>query len=223
MVTVHDVAAAILAQQSPIEAMKLQKLCYYAQAWHLALFDVPLFDEPIQAWSQGPVAPALWEGHRGRLMLTRWEQGNAHELDARQAGVVNLVCSHYGMLSGDDLSELTHAELPWREAREGLPEGARSRYPIKRDTMARFYRGRQLAERASVDLTVGGLWMMPNRGERLTHQQVREELAQLRQEFAEPEHESGDATSAQFAGAPRSPRVARIRTRRPSSRGAGVR
>nr|WP_293017994.1 type II toxin-antitoxin system antitoxin SocA domain-containing protein [Moorena sp. SIO3I8] len=33
--------------------MKLQKLLYYAQSLHLALYDQPLFDEEIQAWRSG--------------------------------------------------------------------------------------------------------------------------------------------------------------------------
>ena len=37
----------------PISNLKLQKLLYYAQAWYLALYDVPLFDDPIEAWVHG--------------------------------------------------------------------------------------------------------------------------------------------------------------------------
>jgi uncharacterized phage-associated protein len=37
MADVHDVAAYILGQRSPITALKLQKLVYYSQAWSLGL------------------------------------------------------------------------------------------------------------------------------------------------------------------------------------------
>ena len=37
--------------------LKLQKLMYYSQAWHLALRDIPLFNEDFQAWVHGPVLP----------------------------------------------------------------------------------------------------------------------------------------------------------------------
>ncbi|WP_307850044.1 MULTISPECIES: type II toxin-antitoxin system antitoxin SocA domain-containing protein [unclassified Saccharopolyspora] len=40
-------------------AMKLQKLVYYSQAWHLVWDERPLFDEPVQAWANGPVVPDL--------------------------------------------------------------------------------------------------------------------------------------------------------------------
>lgn len=39
----------------PIDQMKLQKLLFYAHAWHLANYDQPLFEEDIEAWPWGPV------------------------------------------------------------------------------------------------------------------------------------------------------------------------
>ena len=38
-----------------ISNLKLQKLLYYAQGFHLAIFNKPLFNEPIEAWAHGPV------------------------------------------------------------------------------------------------------------------------------------------------------------------------
>ena len=40
--------------------MKVQKLLYYSQSLHLALFCEPLFDEEIQAWRYGPVCPPAY-------------------------------------------------------------------------------------------------------------------------------------------------------------------
>ena len=45
--------------------LKIQKLVYYTQAWYLANFDTPLFDEDMQAWTHGPVAPSVYEKYRG--------------------------------------------------------------------------------------------------------------------------------------------------------------
>ncbi len=44
-----------------ISPLKLQKLIYYAQAWHLVHFDKTLFKDKIEAWSHGPVVPAIYE------------------------------------------------------------------------------------------------------------------------------------------------------------------
>ncbi|MDR1165980.1 MAG: DUF4065 domain-containing protein [Deltaproteobacteria bacterium] len=40
--------------------MKLQKLLYFAQGWHLAYFDFPLFEDPIEAWKYGPVVSSVY-------------------------------------------------------------------------------------------------------------------------------------------------------------------
>ena len=41
--------------------MKLQKLLYYVQGFHIAVFNRPLFNEDIEAWMYGPVVPAGYE------------------------------------------------------------------------------------------------------------------------------------------------------------------
>lgn len=43
-----------------IDPMKLQKLVYYAHAWHLALYGTPLIRDDIEAWPHGPVVPSLY-------------------------------------------------------------------------------------------------------------------------------------------------------------------
>ncbi|MGY2286711.1 Panacea domain-containing protein [Pseudomonas gingeri] len=40
--------------------MKIQKLVYYAHAWYLAFYGVPLIKDEIQAWKYGPVIPELY-------------------------------------------------------------------------------------------------------------------------------------------------------------------
>lgn len=44
-----------------ITNLKLQKLVYFAQGFALAKLSHPLFTEEIQAWTYGPVIPALYE------------------------------------------------------------------------------------------------------------------------------------------------------------------
>ncbi|BCY13133.1 Panacea domain-containing protein [Actinoplanes sp. L3-i22] len=153
----HDVAASVLAFVGPMEAMRLQKLVYYSQAWHLALLDEPLFTDTIQAWRDGPVTMTLWDQHRGQRTVSSWPAGDPARLNAAGARVVELVCQVYGALSGDDLSELTHNELPWRVARQGLPDHQPSRSTIQPEEMKRFYRRRSLAGLRVADLVSGAL------------------------------------------------------------------
>jgi len=49
----------------PIDAMKLQKLVFYAHAWWLANKGKPLFSEDVEAWPWGPVVREVWEEFRG--------------------------------------------------------------------------------------------------------------------------------------------------------------
>lgn len=44
-----------------ITNLKLQKLLYYQQGYHLAAFDTPLFDESVEAWIYGPVVPVVYD------------------------------------------------------------------------------------------------------------------------------------------------------------------
>ncbi|MDR1081312.1 MAG: DUF4065 domain-containing protein [Deltaproteobacteria bacterium] len=46
--------------------LKLQKLLYFAQGWHLAYNDVPLFEDPIEAWKYGPVVRPVYRALSSR-------------------------------------------------------------------------------------------------------------------------------------------------------------
>ncbi len=44
----------------PIDQMKIQKLVFYAHAWHLGLTDKPLYEDDVFAWPWGPVVPSIY-------------------------------------------------------------------------------------------------------------------------------------------------------------------
>jgi len=52
---------------------------------------------------------------------------------------VDAVLKFYAPESAHYLSDLTHSEAPWKDAREGLPPGARSSKEITPAAMAEFY------------------------------------------------------------------------------------
>jgi uncharacterized phage-associated protein len=145
---VDDIAALVLARTGTLTAWKLQKLVYYAQAWHLVRHDVPLFDAEIQAWANGPVVRRLYNQHRHRYEIDAWTSGDAASLGGRARALVEWVLRTYGGLTAAELSRLTHAETPWLAAREGLPQGATSTAAISHDAMRRYY-GRQVMSGAS--------------------------------------------------------------------------
>lgn len=145
MATVHDVAAALMERVGVVTAMKLEKLVYYCQCWHLVRHDLPIFDEPIEAWRQGPVVPALYQKHKGLYQIDEWPHGDAARLTPSERAVVAWVADNYGGFSAIELSRMTHSELPWKAARGTLLDSERSNEEIRRDVMALYY-ARQLAD-----------------------------------------------------------------------------
>jgi uncharacterized phage-associated protein len=139
MATVHDVAAYILDQQGPMSAMKLEKLAYYSYAWHLVWDEERLFDARIEAWANGPVVRELYREHRGKFMIDSWPHGNPEALTPSEKETVRAVLDYYGDKSPAWLSELTHKESPWRDARLGLAPGERGEQPITDESMAEYY------------------------------------------------------------------------------------
>ena len=117
-----DVAKYILAKTGEMTAMKLQKLVYYSQAWSLVWDESPLFDEDIQAWANGPVVPVLYDYHRGQFKVNKdtFADGSIDGLTPNQKDSVDKVLEVLQGKSGQWLSELTHMEAPWKEARGDL-------------------------------------------------------------------------------------------------------
>ena len=138
MASVHDLASYILGWRA-MSAMKLQKLVYYSQAWQLAFEDQPLFDERIEAWANGPVVRELYDQHRGSFSVSRWPIGDPAALRPDERDTVDLVLRTYGTKTAQWLSDATHAEMPWLQARGPLSGGARSNAPISPESMRVFY------------------------------------------------------------------------------------
>jgi uncharacterized phage-associated protein len=140
-VSVFDVAKYIIKVLGPISAVKLQKLVYYSQAWSLVWDDQPLFGEPIEAWISGPVVPILYQEHKGKFCIQNenLSKGNPNALSPSQKMTIIKVLKYYGKKDSQWLSDLTHRELPWVEAREGLDPNIRGDKEISLATMQEYY------------------------------------------------------------------------------------
>lgn len=138
MATAHDVAAYILAGNGPMTAMKLQKLCYYSQAFSLAWFNEPVFNNRIEAWTNGPVVRDLWLSHKGQFNVSEISEGNPEALSNRERGIIDAVLEAMGGLTGKQLSDRTHSEGPWAKNYDGddaFPNGE-----ITHEELAHYYR-----------------------------------------------------------------------------------
>jgi uncharacterized phage-associated protein len=138
-VSAHDVAAYILAKKGGMTAMKLQKLLYFSQAWSLVWDDAPLFSEAIEAWANGPVVRDVYDRHRGQFTVGNWPSGDASRLAKVQRDTIDAVLDYYSDKPAQWLSDLTHHESPWVDAREGLNDGDRGNREIPLASMAEYY------------------------------------------------------------------------------------
>lgn len=138
--SIFDVANWFLSK-AELTPKKLQKLCYYAQAWCFALKGYRLENTDYEAWVHGPVSPALWErfkcfGYDPIKFRGKVSASFAPE-DER---ILEDVWDTYGGQSGNALEALTHRELPWMEARKGYHPGERCSVVISPLSMASFYK-----------------------------------------------------------------------------------
>ena len=140
MSSVFDVATYILKKKGPMSSMKLQKLCYYAKAWFLVWEDQELFFEKIEAWANGPVIPKLFEIHKGKFTVSLVDfSERSQKLDKNQKASIDKVLEFYGDKSSQWLSDLTHMEEPWRNARHGVPDGEKCNNEITSESMHEYY------------------------------------------------------------------------------------
>ena len=111
-----EVADELAARVPEPGRLKLQKLLYFCQGHHLAQFGRPLFEEPLEAWDKGPVVRDVY--NRDPETLNRSTVlSEEHAADEAALNTIGYVASQYGGMSGLNLMDLTHSQLPWLEAR----------------------------------------------------------------------------------------------------------
>ncbi|MDX2267707.1 MAG: DUF4065 domain-containing protein [Bryobacter sp.] len=122
MLTCHDIANYFLATLDSeagdlMSNLKLQKLVYYAQGFHLALYDKPLFDSPIEAWAHGPVVPELYHRFKayGANAIPETPAIEVSHYGPQVLELLEEVSTVYGQFSATKLRNMTHEEAPWKQ------------------------------------------------------------------------------------------------------------
>ena len=145
MANIFDVARYILQKENKMTAMKLQKLCYYSQAWNSVWEERPLFSNVFQAWENGPVSPDLYHWHKGQFTV---EKNNALDLycdnniTSEEIESIDCVLRDYKKYTAQQLSDLTHQEKPWKETYNKYKDiSGRCSAEIPISLMHEFYSG----------------------------------------------------------------------------------
>jgi len=116
----------------------LQKLLYYAQGFHLALFEQPLFDSPIEAWRHGPVCPKVYhhyKNHGGSLISAPKDFEPSSFFNHEQIAFLEEVYEVFCHRRAWKLRNMTHDEPPWANNEINVND-------ISRDEMADYFKTR---------------------------------------------------------------------------------
>lgn len=128
MADVSEVAKYFIARNDDrqsgelITNMKLQKLLYYAQGLHLAIYDKPLFDASIVKWIHGPVVPDIYHKYKfngsSGISLSEDDPLNMNAFSSEELEVMDEAYDVFGQFSAWRLREMTHEEPPWKNAQD---------------------------------------------------------------------------------------------------------
>lgn len=153
-ITPSDVAKYFLYRSMQdgelVSPLKMQKLVYYAYSWNLVKNGEKLFQEPIEAWPNGPVVPSLYRQLKkygsapiGEDFLGTSTQEEVDALMGKFKGnvgtTIDMVYQEYMTKTAFELVMSTHSEKPWIEARKGLSATERSNSPITDEMIVQQY------------------------------------------------------------------------------------
>lgn len=146
-VLIFDVASWFLYKQ-PMTHEKLQKLCYYVQAWGLALYNKKLINSEFQAWTNGPMSIDLYNKYKSNgwkdiPKLSSFSPiNNKFFTDRKNLHLLDCVWFTYGNKSENELKALTLSEDPYIKAhkRAKVKENSPVNEVILNDDMKVFYR-----------------------------------------------------------------------------------
>lgn len=119
---------------------KLQKLCYYAKAWYLAIYDRNLIEEQFRAWVHGAVQPALYHQYKHYGFSDIPQNTFVDDIPEEFLSFSREIYESYGHLTGDELERLNHQEDPWIKARGDCKPWENCNTIISEEDMKQFYR-----------------------------------------------------------------------------------
>lgn len=128
------VAEALRARLPGVDTLKLHKLLYYCQGYHLASFGERLFNDTVSAFDNGPIIGRFWFAEKNGKPL----DPPGRPPDESELNTIGYIVSKYGGRTGSDLKHQTHDEDPYLMADKGRAKGASSR--IEESWMKDYFR-----------------------------------------------------------------------------------
>lgn len=122
-----------------ITNLKLQKLLYFAQGFYWRIFNQPLFEAEMQAWTYGPVIPELYrklKHNEDREIKGSLACCDHIDGDKRTTDLLDAILEKFGKMYASQLVDLSHVDgSPWAVA------WARGKFStITPDSMRSFFR-----------------------------------------------------------------------------------
>lgn len=124
----------------PVTNLKLQKLLYYVQGWHLALRGKPAYPDRLEAWIHGPVQPGVYGVYKNNKWNPIATDVAAPAFEDDFKALIDEVLAVYGTDSGYELERRTHLEPPWIGARNGIPPDQDCSNVIPQESMAAYFK-----------------------------------------------------------------------------------
>lgn len=126
-----------------IQRLRLMKLLYYVQGFYKSIGGVFMFNDNCEAWRFGPVYPNVRDRFANLEIDSKIYTDNVdlEELDLEddEKAVIDGVIEAFSKFDNDELIELTHNEIPWLNARKGIPDNARSTNIITKEDIAVYF------------------------------------------------------------------------------------
>lgn len=98
-----------------LDEMKLHKLLYFTQREAFAILGEPAFDGEFEGWKYGPVSREVRNNFmNGEIVVPTQPISDSVQY------IASNVIMEYGSLASWKLSELSHREISWNNARKGL-------------------------------------------------------------------------------------------------------
>ena len=104
--------------ERPNSNLKLQKILYFVQAEFLVGMGKACFDDEIEAWTYGPVVPAVYFEYKifGSTNIPDQGDNDFESISRQDKDCLDAIIDVAAKYSASSLVEITHRQSPWKNA-----------------------------------------------------------------------------------------------------------